>query len=62
MPYTLGEEKVQIVNIEFATQEETDCEFKSAILLNVTADQTWIGHLEGTGTAHFPEIDDEESM
>lgn len=62
MPYTLGEERVQIVNIEFATQEETDCEFKAAILLNVTADSlTREVTSEGTGTAHLPEIDDEQS-
>ena len=62
MPYSIGEEKVQIVNIEFATQEETDCEFKSAILMNVTADpQTRAVTSEGTGTAHLPEIDDEQS-
>ena len=62
MPYSIGEEKVQIVNIEFATQEETDCEFKAAILLNVTADpQPREVTSEGTGTAHLPEIDDEQS-
>jgi len=62
MPYSIGEEKVQIVNIEFATQEETDCEFKAAILLNVTSDpQTREVTSEGTGTAHLPEIDDAES-
>ena len=37
MAYTLGADKVEIVNIEFATQEETDCEFKAAVLLQVTA-------------------------
>lgn len=35
MPYTLGEEPVFIVSLEFATQEETDCEFKAAVLINV---------------------------
>lgn len=62
MEYSLGEEKVQIVNIEFATQEETDCEFKAAILLNVAANtETREVTLEGNGTAHLPEIDDEET-
>jgi hypothetical protein len=62
MEYSLDEEKVQIVNIEFATQEETDCEFKAAILLNVAAkDETKEITSTGSGTAHLPEIDDEET-
>lgn len=56
MPYTLGEERVQIVNIEFATQEETDCEFKAAILLNVTANPVDRSvTAEGSGTTILPE-------
>jgi hypothetical protein len=56
MPYTLGEERVQIVNIEFATQEETDCEFKAAILMNVTANPVDRSvTAEGTGTTILPE-------
>lgn len=56
MPYSLGEERVQIVNIEFATQEETDCEFKAAILMNVTANPVDRSvTAEGTGKAILPE-------
>jgi hypothetical protein len=59
--YTLGEEKTLIVQIEYATQEETDCEFKAAILLNVSAPEEERSVIsEGTGTSHLPEIDDEE--
>lgn len=56
MPYNLGEEKVTIVSIEFATQEETDCEFKGAVLLNVAApsvDRSVTA--EGSGTTILPE-------
>ena len=63
MPYNLGEEKVTIVSIEFATQEETDCEFKGAVLLNVAApsvDRSVTA--EGSGTTILPEeTTDEES-
>lgn len=56
MPYSLGEENVEIVNIEFATQEETDCEFKSAILLNVAAPKDPRSvTATGTGTTILPE-------
>lgn len=56
MPYTLGEENVEIVSIEFATQEETDCEFKAAILLNVAAPEDPRSvTATGTGTTILPE-------
>ena len=56
MPYTLGEEKVVIVSLEFATQEETDCEFKAAVLLNVAAEPVERSVVaEGTGTTILPE-------
>src|SRR5574344_1801786 len=56
MPYSIGEEKVQIVNIEFATQEETDCEFKAAILLQVMAVSLKRAvTATGTGTTILPE-------
>lgn len=51
MPYTLGEDPVFIVSLEFATQEETDCEFKAAVLINVTAEPVDRSvTAEGTGT------------
>ena len=53
--YALGETKVAIVSIEFATQEETDCEFKGAVLLNVAAEPVERSvTAEGTGTAILP--------
>lgn len=56
MPYSLGEERVQIINIEFATQEETDCEFKAAILMNVMANPMDCSvTAEGTGKTILPE-------
>lgn len=56
MGYTLGEEKIQIVNIEYATQEETDCEFKAAILLKVEAPEDPRSvSAKGTGTTILPE-------
>jgi hypothetical protein len=56
MGYTLGEERVQIVNIEYATQEETDCEFKAAVLLNVAAPEDPRSvTATGTGTTILPE-------
>lgn len=59
--YTLGEEKTLIIQIEYATQEETDCEFKAAILMNVAApEDTRVISAKGTGTTHLPEIDDKE--
>lgn len=59
--YTLGEEKTLIIQIEYATQEETDCEFKAAILLNVSAPEVSRAvSAQGTGTTRLPEIDDKE--
>jgi len=56
MAYTLGADKVEIVNIEFATQEETDCEFKAAILLQVMAVSLKRAvTATGTGTTILPE-------
>ena len=56
MAYTLGADKVEIVNIEFATQEETDCEFKAAVLLQVTAASLKRAvTATGTGTTILPE-------
>lgn len=56
MAYTLGADKVEIVNIEFATQEETDCEFKAAILLQVMAVSLKRAvTAAGTGTTILPE-------
>lgn len=56
MPYTLGEEPVFIVSLEFATQEETDCEFKAAVLINVMAEPVDRSvTAEGTGTTILPE-------
>ena len=56
MAYTLGADKVEIVNIEFATQEETDCEFKAAILLQVMAASFKRAvTATGTGTTLLPE-------
>ena len=62
MPYTLGEEPVFIVSLEFATQEETDCEFKAAILINVTAESVDRSvTAEGTGTTILPEETKDEN-
>ena len=56
MAYTLGADKVEIVNIELATQEETDCEFKAAVLLQVTAASLKRAvTATGTGTTILPE-------
>lgn len=56
MAYTFGADKVEIVNIEFATQEETDCEFKAAVLLQVTAASLKRAvTATGTGTTILPE-------
>ena len=62
MPYTLGEEPVFIVSLEFATQEETDCEFKAAILINVTAESVDRSvTAKGTGTTILPEETKDEN-
>ena len=62
MPYTLGEEPVFIVSLEFATQEETDCEFKAAVLINVTAEPVDRSvTAEGTGTTILPEETKDEN-
>lgn len=52
MGYTIGEEKTKIISIEYATQEETDCEFKAAILLGIKANIVErSADTKGTGTA-----------
>lgn len=62
MPYTLGEEPVFIVSLEFATQEETDCEFKAAILINVTAESVDRSvTAKGTGTTILPKETKDEN-
>ena len=53
--YVLGAEKGQIIKLEYATQEETDCEFKATIILDVAAAQeTKSITSQGTGTTILP--------
>jgi len=53
--YVLGAEKGQIIKLEYATQEETDCEFKATIILDVAATQeTKLITSQGTGMTILP--------
>ena len=61
MPYSIGEEKVQIVNINLPHRKRPTASSSPRSSKCNGRSQAKEVTSEGTGTAHLPEIDDEQS-